>query len=521
MERTHKFLAHLIIEADTPLAVGSGEKGFTVDRLIARDALGLPYIPGTSIAGVLRHALAMDNDQENTIFGYQYKDTGQGSRIIFSDAQLISDDGVTAIEGLQVLDTSNPLISLMQKLPERDHVRISHKGTVDGSGKFDEQVVYKGTRFAFRMEFQGVAADEDSWNTLLAGLRQPFFRLGGGTRKGFGKLKFIRVKQRTFNLTKKQDLKAYIDTDSSLNIDTTHWMDITEEKHTINNSWTHYKLHLTPKDFVLFGAGYGDDDADSKPKTEQVIEWTPNGDTWTMSCREHYLVPATSIKGPLAHRTAYHYNCTNQFTVESIQIEAPTLVEAELLAEMQAKLPDFIDESIPYQSEKWNDYQNQIDGFNAEEFLTNSDVWRKYQQDLDEYHSYTANFSQLLNKQRNEAVEQLFGLALETQEQTGARGNVIIDDVYLRMDSALEKIFSHVSIDRFTGAARDAMLFQQKVVRTDSFELDIYVQLENNAILTHFENALTDLVEGRLPLGGSTTKGHGRFSGTYEKNIPQ
>ena len=53
---THRFLARFVIEAETPLAVGSGEKDILTDALVATDVNGLPYIPGTAIAGVLRHA---------------------------------------------------------------------------------------------------------------------------------------------------------------------------------------------------------------------------------------------------------------------------------------------------------------------------------------------------------------------------------------------------------------------------------------------------------------------------------
>ena len=54
---THRFLARLVIEAKTPLAIGSGEKDIISDALVATDVNGLPYIPGTAIAGVVRSLL--------------------------------------------------------------------------------------------------------------------------------------------------------------------------------------------------------------------------------------------------------------------------------------------------------------------------------------------------------------------------------------------------------------------------------------------------------------------------------
>ena len=54
---THRYLARVIIEATTPLAIGSGEKNMITDQIILSDVNGLPYIPGTSLAGIIRHAL--------------------------------------------------------------------------------------------------------------------------------------------------------------------------------------------------------------------------------------------------------------------------------------------------------------------------------------------------------------------------------------------------------------------------------------------------------------------------------
>ena len=56
-QNTIRYIARFVVEAATPLAVGSGNKGLTIDRLVIKDANGLPFIPGTSLAGVVRHEL--------------------------------------------------------------------------------------------------------------------------------------------------------------------------------------------------------------------------------------------------------------------------------------------------------------------------------------------------------------------------------------------------------------------------------------------------------------------------------
>jgi len=156
-QNTIRYIARFVVEAATPLAVGSGNKGLTIDRLVIKDANGLPFIPGTSLAGVVRHELKrgieLDTAVEKTdlkqLFGHQLTPaeikikaeeqgiepeevvTGQGSRICFSAAHLTDASGQQAIEGLQVIDYTADYFSMFKYLPERDHVRITDKGVAD------------------------------------------------------------------------------------------------------------------------------------------------------------------------------------------------------------------------------------------------------------------------------------------------------------------------------------------------------------------------------------------------------
>ncbi|MDE7190789.1 MAG: hypothetical protein K2N96_11695, partial [Muribaculaceae bacterium] len=91
---THRLLARIVIEAATPLAVGSGEKDILSDSLVATDANGLPYIPGTAVAGVLRSMTSPDR-----MFGYHDNEGGRGSEIIFTSAKILNHEG-HPIDGL-------------------------------------------------------------------------------------------------------------------------------------------------------------------------------------------------------------------------------------------------------------------------------------------------------------------------------------------------------------------------------------------------------------------------------------
>ena len=85
----YRFLARIVIEAKTPLAVGSGDNNVLTDALVATDANGLPYIPGTSIAGVVRSMIG-DEQLVNKVLGFQKKKDVEGSKIIFTEAKLLN-----------------------------------------------------------------------------------------------------------------------------------------------------------------------------------------------------------------------------------------------------------------------------------------------------------------------------------------------------------------------------------------------------------------------------------------------
>jgi CRISPR/Cas system CSM-associated protein Csm3 (group 7 of RAMP superfamily) len=53
----------------------------------------------------------------------------------------------------------------------------------------------------------------------------------------------------------------------------------------------------------MFGAGFGDKDADQTPVYEEVVDYKNSKLT-----KKQILMPASSIKGALSHRTAFYYN---------------------------------------------------------------------------------------------------------------------------------------------------------------------------------------------------------------------
>ena len=310
---TTRYVSRIVLEAETPFAIGSGEKDLLTDALVAKDINGLPYLPGTSLAGVIRSACStMMHDA--TVFGYQNNKEGHGSRVIFSDGVMIGKDG-NPIDGLQVIDRNDDFYAHFMTLPVRQHVRINSKGSTDKGGKFDEQVTYKGTRFCFEMELlsTGSAEDAEAYNTILEALCKDTFRVGSGTRNGFGLMKVISLQRRDYNLDNGDDLESYVSRSASLDkvLAGAKEMVIASQS---DKRWQRYTLTLKPADFFLFGSGMGDEDADMTPVSEAYIEWTNGKPTFK---ERGVLIPATSVKGALAHRTAYYWNKLNNRFADS------------------------------------------------------------------------------------------------------------------------------------------------------------------------------------------------------------
>ena len=547
-----RYLAHFVVETNTPMAIGSGEKGLTVDRLIARDANGLPYIPGTSMAGVVRHELEDEIMEEdvNDIFGFQgYANNGNGSRINFSAAVLVSGDGKhTALEDLHNIDFKQGYYSFFNRLPERDHVRISHRGTADtlGHGKFDEELVHKGTRFVFEIELEGTSEDEENWEVILSILHNSSFRIGAGTRKGFGGLKIIECKTKVLDLNK--SMSDYLSISSSLNKDLTFWEEFTPNQEEYDDKYYHYKISLIPENVYIFGAGIGDEEVDMTPKTERFFDWS-NG-TPVLS-EETIIIPATSIKGALSHRVAFHYNKFVGLTIDKNTTEFNHIDEDELvdsladINSLESEIFQLVNEiesfkSIDLQHNETlqelkenleakkmaiNKFAKELKELDVNNSIESSSKWNNYQQDLEDqekqFSELESNVSEL-----NEGVKQLFGYAKNTKKKRpeksdGLRGRVIISDVYLdeKSKKVSKKVFDHVAIDRFTGGGIDGALYQEKAISSDGFVMDIYVEkqaFDNKFIKVSLEEALNDLINGNIQLGGNTGKGHGVFIGSYE-----
>lgn len=175
-----RFLLCGVLHMESPLLIGTGEKSHT-DIVVQKDDDGVPYIPASSMYGVIRHYF----------FNNMYIESADREQIEYfwgSDKHKSNKDTKQSSFILQDMDAiNNP------KIVVRDGVTIDNKrGVAEDKKKFDYEVVEPGANFAFNGE---VIIREGFSRTLFLKIITTIVRvlenrqvhIGSMTTKGFGR----------------------------------------------------------------------------------------------------------------------------------------------------------------------------------------------------------------------------------------------------------------------------------------------------------------------------------------------
>ena len=204
----------MIIECLSPLHCGGGDESWLQDQPVVRDAFGYWFIPGTSIAGAMRElAEQLDDVTAKSLFGGE-----RASLFWASDARLLDYDGRPVLDRL--------LAGEEAELPQgpfiRDHVRLeSESETTEEGGKFDEEIVPAGTRFALELAFDpwdrsDVEKELALFDQICALAAQGAVSLGGSGTNGMGAYRALRAECRDFDLTSFVGMQAWLRLSSSV-----------------------------------------------------------------------------------------------------------------------------------------------------------------------------------------------------------------------------------------------------------------------------------------------------------------
>lgn len=306
-------LARVTLETTAPLSIASGRNDGIFDTHLVRDANGLPLLPGTALAGVLRHQLVdrLGEAAADRLFGHlgnRTDNTGHASRVSVTHGHLHDQDN-HPVDGL--CSTLSPWLAPLANAlpPKRDHVRLNRRGSVDGSGKFDRAFLPAGHRFSFDLILQSETDDAADWQALTGALACAGFRLGGATRAGYGAVIVRSIRALTADLSRADGLAAFAAWPARLDAPLPPAAEPIPLPADADDALA-LQLVLTPEAGFRIGQPgapslSGDSKpADAVPYTERRIVW--HNDKASEGERQ-IVIPASSVKGALRHRTAFHH----------------------------------------------------------------------------------------------------------------------------------------------------------------------------------------------------------------------
>lgn len=188
-----KIYYYVRMELLSPISIGNGDELLT-DHDCLRNSKGVPFIPGTSLAGVFSHYLS---DEMLALFTPKIGDEYKQSPYYISDANIVLDDVQSGVS------TSI-----------RDGVKLKPDKIAEDGAKFDFEIVESSTKFDFRIEV--IVRDHDNIDkmkkvvdVILHGLNSGEILLGYKSKRGYGKVKIEDVKIKEFTKNSLEEMLLF------------------------------------------------------------------------------------------------------------------------------------------------------------------------------------------------------------------------------------------------------------------------------------------------------------------------
>lgn len=300
-------IARFIIETVNPMHCGGGTDPL-LDQPVTRDAYGSYFIPGTSLAGILRQ-LAKDRfgpENEKLLFGELSSNKTESSSIWCSDAVVLDYDGISVsskiLKGLKVDISMGPFV--------RDHVRLDLGTDVTSRGqKFDEEIIPPGARFSFELR-----ADEwnqtcltqdvyDSFLSLCSSIRNNEISFGGKKTSGYGLFKCLKYEVCDIDRSEPSQMLSWLKLSQNISFQEVGLKTIalsdTSLKDTPSENVTGV-LDVPLKSegpLIVGGSNLKDIDSD----IDMVCLCTPYYDYANKTFHNRYTIPGSSLRGVIRH----------------------------------------------------------------------------------------------------------------------------------------------------------------------------------------------------------------------------
>ena len=509
-------LTRIAIETVAPLAIYSGERETLGHNAIVRDWNGLPYIPATAIAGVWRHTVRnICGNRVNPIkflywFGQSSGDLEErmASRITVTDGLLLDEssclpgafsDGrkLRMLTGYNREDRIYSLTDINASGRfERTSCRMNARKAGHKGALFTGKTLPKGLRFAFDVKFELDSEDDlKQYREVLKVIGSRSFALGARTANGQGAFRVIGVDLEEINLEScasdpakaAEKIRAFA-VSRMVRIAKDEELPklselIPSDDGTELRTW---KFRLSSQGTMRIGTGTPGDisgnvsavDCFGKPiclmagedgsvKSNQQdcfsdvrIQW--NGTRFAGEVRE-FIIPGSTIKGILAHRTMYHFLRRKGWFADSAVRENGQKPQdlINCLLENQAPPPEF------------------------------------------------------------EPFYALFGRNDPQNPDNMLSGSLKVHDSVINADSWICRM--HNRLDRFTAVVMPSALFGQMRLVNPSFEISISLNPsraallpENSEIMLAFNDTLEDLRQGFLNICAGAGRDTAVFSEVKE-----
>ncbi|MCI6606693.1 RAMP superfamily CRISPR-associated protein [Mitsuokella jalaludinii] len=286
-----KIVAEGELVLDAPLLIGSGggaEGEDDKDIHVLRNKEGMPYIPGTSLAGVLRAFVEADDPEAGAlIFG-----TPQDR---YSNAALELQSAISIYD--VKLSNARTIV--------RDGVSIDGvTGVAVEHHKFDYEAIDSGAHGILQLEItlRGIhAAEQENLDAAMERLRGRLlggFYLGAHTTKGFGRAHMSNLTVNRYDFRQPKDVLS--------------WLSPERKEASCHEQYegnTEQRVYAA-EDFVIdadFALAHSliIRDYDKATRDAQSSGDTSISAVMKTDSRGRYIIPGTSLKGVLRHRSAY------------------------------------------------------------------------------------------------------------------------------------------------------------------------------------------------------------------------
>lgn len=284
----YQILVEGTLQLDSPLLIGSGQDKNKSEKNkperdihVLKDQNNNPFIPGTSITGVLRHMLYGKNPEAaNILFGYigqTGNEAGLQSSIIISDV-LLKDTTIVVRDGVCI----DPDAGTAKKGQKYNYEAIERSTSQHkAAGKFHMVVTVRVYQVEVLPNWQQVI--QDLVNRLAVGIR-----LGALTAKGFGRVSVPDIQAGVYDMTQFSDVKKWL-----LHQPATQSLKVEKKAFQPKGAFIITGQFALKTSLLVRNKEVSDADRENKI---HAIPMKSGGD---------YLIPGTSVKGALRHQAVY------------------------------------------------------------------------------------------------------------------------------------------------------------------------------------------------------------------------